>query len=93
MSTAIISIRTDSNLKREVQDILHGYGLTISSAFNQYMAGIRAKRIEPAVFNYTVPGNVMEGWEQGIREMKQDKNRLAFSKTKDLMKYLKSDKS
>lgn len=90
MNNAIISIRTDLQLKNECQEILREYGLTISSAFNQYMAGIRSRRIQPAVYDYTVKPELMKKWERELQQTKKSKMPLLFSDTKKLMEYLES---
>jgi addiction module RelB/DinJ family antitoxin len=84
----VMSIRTDTKLKKKAQTILAGYGLNISSAFNMYLSDVVNKRVEPSCNRRYVPSHIMQRWEDEIVELKKNKNHPSFSNVDELMKYL-----
>ena len=83
----VISIRTNTKLKKQAQKRLSEFGLTLSSAFNLYMNDVVYRRVNPSSDARYVKKEIMEKWE---KEIKQAKKAKGFTDMKELMKALNS---
>lgn len=82
----VISIRTNSKLKKQAQKKLSEFGLTLSSAFNLYMNDIVYGRTNPSSDARYVKREIMEKWEKDIKWAK--KHSKPFNSVEELMKDL-----
>ena len=59
-----IQIRTNKTLKLKAQKIFEKQGLTLSSAFNMYMADVVDKKVIPHSCGRVVPPALMQKWHK-----------------------------
>ena len=93
MSTTVINIKTDKNLKKDAQTLAKNFGLPLSTIVNTYLREfVREKRI---VFSEPPMPNVKTRkiLDQAIADIKAGKNLIGpFESAKEMDNFLDSIK-
>ncbi len=88
MSTVVVNIKTEAEVKQKAQYIAKEFGVSLSGLINAYLKQlIRTKRVE---FNLDEePSEYLKGAIRKAREhRKQGKGSPIFDNAKDAIKYL-----
>jgi len=90
MSTTVINIKTDKNLKKDAQALAKNFGLPLSAIVNTYLREfVREKRVvfsEPPMPN----AKTRKILDQALKDIKQGKNLVGpFETAEEMMKSLR----
>ena len=91
MATTNVTVRIDSALKKQSEELFNDLGLSLSAAFTLFLKqSIREQRI-PFEIKRLVPNEATIKALEEVEEMEKERERnKSFSSVEDLMKDLKS---
>lgn len=88
MNTAIITIKTDPEVKEKVQKVALAMGLTLTSLINSYLKHVvRTKRVE-ITLDETPNAYLKNILKQAEKNYKKGKSSPAFKTGEDAVKWL-----
>ncbi len=87
----VLNIKTDTEVKKQAQEIAHAIGLPLSTVVNAYLKEFILKREVTFSASPQIRPEVEKRLLQASRDYKNEKNTVGpFRRTKDLMKSLNS---
>ena len=88
MNTAIINIKTDKNLKTEIQKLANELGISVSALINSYLKQV--VRSQKVIFTTDEKPSkyLIEAIQQARRERKEGKSSPVFDNAEDAIKWL-----
>jgi len=93
MNTAIITIKTDPEVKEKVQKVALDMGLTLTSLINSYLKHVvRTKRVE-ITLDETPNAYLKSVLKQAEKNYKKGKSSPAFDDVEEAIKWLDDPKA
>ena len=88
MNTAIINIKTDKNLKTEIQKVASELGISVSALINGYLKQV--VRSQKVIFTTDEKPSkyLIEAIKQARNERKEGKSSPVFNNAEDAIKWL-----
>ena len=91
MSTSLINIRLDTDLKREAEELFSALGLNMTSAISMFLRqAVRDQAIPFRVCKYPRPNATTLAAMREAEQIARDPNAKSYTNTDDLFKDLKS---
>ena len=88
MNTAVINIKTDKNLKTEIQKLANELGISVSALINGYLKQV--VRSQKVIFTTDEKPSkyLIEAIQQARSERKEGKSSPVFDNAEDAIKWL-----
>ena len=88
MSTVVINIKTDKNIKTEVQKVANELGISLSALINGYLRQV--VRSQKVIFTIDEKPSkyLIEAIRQARKERKEGKSSPVFDNAEDAIKWL-----
>lgn len=88
MGRAIINIKTDKNLKTEIQKVANELGISVSALINGYLKQV--VRSQKVIFTIDEKPSkyLIEAIQQARKERKEGKSSPVFNNAEDAIKWL-----
>jgi addiction module RelB/DinJ family antitoxin len=88
MNTAVINIKTEKDLKTEIQKIANELGISVSALINGYLKQV--VRSQKVIFTIDEKPSkyLIEAIKQARKERKEGKSSPVFDKAEDAIKWL-----
>lgn len=88
MNTAVINIKTDKNLKTEIQNIANELGISVSALINSYLKQVTRSQKVILTLDEKPSKYLIEAIKQAQKERKEGKSSPVFDNAEDAIKWL-----
>ncbi len=88
MSTVVINIKTDKNIKAEVQKVANELGISLSALINGYLKQVIRSQKVIFTIDEKPSKDLIEAIRQARKERKEGKSSPVFDNAEDAIKWL-----
>ena len=88
MSTVVINIKTDKNIKTEVQKVANELGISVSALINGYLRQVVRSQKVIFTIDEKPSKDLIEAIRQARKERKKGKSSPVFDNAEDAIKWL-----
>ncbi|KKQ76139.1 MAG: RelB/DinJ family addiction module antitoxin [Parcubacteria group bacterium GW2011_GWC1_38_6] len=88
MNTVVINIKTDKNIKTEVQKVANELGISVSALINGYLRQVVRSQKVIFTIDEKPSKDLIEAIRQARKERKEGKSSPVFDNAEDAIKWL-----